>query len=56
MVLLLLGLHGARLSRKWSYPFFDFRIFLHDFHHARAKTRKHGKIHILVGFAPLDLM
>ena len=21
-----------------------------------AKTRKHGKIHILVGFAPLDLM
>ena len=39
MVLMLLGLHGARLSRKWSCPFFDFRIFLHDFHHARKKTK-----------------
>ena len=38
MVLMLLGLHGARLSRKWPCPFFDFRIFLHDFHHARKNT------------------
>ena len=53
MALMLLGLHGARLSRKWS--FLDFRVFLHDFT-MHANTRKHGEIRILVGFAPLDLM
>ena len=39
MVLILLGFNAPRLSRKWSCPFLDFRIFLHDFYHARKNTK-----------------